>query len=132
MKFVGMDYLGEELYELVIKSVYSIFIYAIIAYITEIRTKQSFLGKESSDKAFYRWLKIFETFPEGIALIRSGHVLYGNRALKNTLNFESMNIRDPRNEKLKLALMDTDIIAYNSKTRSEKDKNPATNIWQFI
>jgi len=61
-------------------------IYAIIAYRIEILTKQSFLGRESSEKAFHRWMKIFETFPEGIALIRNHYILYANRALKHTLN----------------------------------------------
>jgi len=31
-------------------------------------------------------MKIFETFPEGIALIRGGYVLYANKALKYILN----------------------------------------------
>mmetsp|Transcript_30724 Transcript_30724/g.47116 ORF Transcript_30724/g.47116 Transcript_30724/m.47116 type:complete len:106 (+) Transcript_30724:679-996(+) len=44
------------------------------------------MGKESSEKAFHRWMKIFETFPEGIALIRNKYLLYANRALKHTLN----------------------------------------------
>lgn len=78
----GTDYFDEDLYELVIKSTYSIFIYAIIAYRTESKTKESFLGRESTDKAFYRWLKIFETFPEGIALIRDDRLLYANTSLK--------------------------------------------------
>lgn len=69
---------------------YSIFIYAVIAYISEARMKQSFVGKESSDKAFYKWLKIFETFPEGIALVRNNYVIYANKSLKNILeiNYE--------------------------------------------
>lgn len=85
MEKTGSDYFNEELYELVVKSVYSIFIYAIIAYKTEVRTKQSFLGRESSDKAFHRWLKIFETFPEGIALVRHNYILYANTSLKHIL-----------------------------------------------
>jgi hypothetical protein len=44
------------------------------------------MGRESSEKAFHRWMKIFETFPEGIALIRGGYVLYANKALKFILN----------------------------------------------
>ena len=75
---IGYDYLGEESYEVAIQSVYCVFIYALIAYITEIRTKQSFLGKEQSDKAVTKWLKIFETFPEGIALIRNNYIIYAN------------------------------------------------------
>jgi hypothetical protein len=65
--------------------VYAIFIYAVIAYKIEIQTKQAFLGRESSEKAFHRWMKVFETFPEGIALVRNNYVLYSNKALKHTL-----------------------------------------------
>ena len=38
-KRIGMDYLDEKPYELAIKSVYTIFIYAIIGFVTEIRCK---------------------------------------------------------------------------------------------
>ena len=61
-------------------------IYAIVAYIVERQKKQSFLGRESPEKAFHRWMKIFETFPEGVALVRGGYLLYSNRALKFILN----------------------------------------------
>jgi hypothetical protein len=83
MKRIGVDLLGEAPYELAIKSVYSIFIYGVIAYLSEIRGKQGYVGSESSDKAFYKWLRIFETFPEGIALIRNNYILYSNKSLKN-------------------------------------------------
>lgn len=82
---IGMDLLGEQTYELAIKAVYTIFIYGVIAYLCEIRGKQAYIGSESSDKAFYKWLKIFETFPEGIALVRNNYILYSNRSLKNIL-----------------------------------------------
>jgi len=39
MKEIGIDILGEEVYELVIKAVYTVFIYAVIAYLTELRAK---------------------------------------------------------------------------------------------
>jgi len=81
----GIDYFDEKLHELIVKSIYSILIYAIIAYKIETNTKESFLGRETSDKAFHRWLKIFETFPEGIALIRNNTVLYSNKSLKHIL-----------------------------------------------
>lgn len=74
----GIDYFKDQYYELIIKSIYTVFAYAIIAYLTEVRTKQSYLGREQSDKAFHRWLKIFETFPEGIALIRNNYIVYAN------------------------------------------------------
>ena len=67
---IGVELLGEEIYELAIKAVYSTFIYGVIAYLGEIRGKQAYVGAESSDKAFYKWLKIFETFPEGGTIMR--------------------------------------------------------------
>lgn len=90
MRKTGSDYFNEFGFELTIKSIYSIAIYLMIAYQTEMRTKQSFLGRESSDKAFHRWLKIFETFPEGIALIRNNYILYTNKSFKHILEVEDL------------------------------------------
>ena len=126
------EYFGEEkIYELIIKTAYSIFIYAIIAYKTEARTKESYLGRESSDKAFHRWLKIFETFPEGVALIRNGNILYANSSLKYILEvYDFVGREDTKNEKLTKALIDTQIIPYSSK---EEDKKVSiSNVWQFL
>lgn len=89
MKRIGMDLLGEEAYELAIKAIYTTFIYAVIAYLSEMRGKQGYIGTESSDKAFYKWLKIFETFPEGIALIRNNYILYANKSLKHILEIHT-------------------------------------------
>ena len=58
--------------ELVVRSLFCIFIYAIIAYRVEQLNKEAFLGRETAEKASHRWLQIFETFPEGLALIRNG------------------------------------------------------------
>ena len=122
----------ETIYELVIKSAYSIFIYAVIAYKTEVRTKESFLGRESSDKAFHRWLKIFETFPEGVALIRNGVILYANNSLKHILEvYDYAGKEDTKNEKLKKALNETSIIPYQTKAEDDK-KITSTNVWQFL
>lgn len=82
---VGYDYLEQDVYEVVVESIYCVFIYALIAFITEIRAKQAFLGKEQSDKVATKWLKIFETFPEGIALIRNNYILYANQSLRYIL-----------------------------------------------
>ena len=86
MQKTGQDLLGSENQELVMRCVFCIMIYAIVGYRIEILTKQSFMGRESSEKAFHRWMKIFETFPEGIALVRNNYILYANRALKYILN----------------------------------------------
>jgi len=82
----GYDLLGAEITELVLRVFFCTAIYAIIAYRVEVLTKQSFMGRETSEKAFHRWMKIFETFPEGIALIRNNYILCGNKALQYILN----------------------------------------------
>ena len=67
------------------------------------------MGRESSDKAFHRWMKIFETFPEGIALIRNNYILYANRALHYILNVGINRTQaedDPFYELLKADLKD--------------------------
>jgi hypothetical protein len=86
MQKTGKDLLGSEPQELIMRCIFISLIYTIVAYKIEVLTKQSFLGRESSEKAFHRWMKIFETFPEGIALIRNDYILYSNRALKHILN----------------------------------------------
>ena len=86
---IGVGYFNDEVYMLVIKSVYTVIIYAVIAYSTEMRTKQSFLGRQSSEKAFHKWLKIFETFPEGIILVRNNSIMYSNNSLRHILEVNS-------------------------------------------
>jgi hypothetical protein len=61
----------EHITTFVIKIVYPVAVYCAIAYRSELTTKQSHLGMESNEKAFNRWLKVFETFPEGIAMVRN-------------------------------------------------------------
>ena len=91
---IGVQLLDEAIYELAIKAVYTTFIYGVIAYLSEVRSKQAYVGSESSDKAFYKWLKIFETFPEGIALIRNNYILYSNKSLKSILELPVETQRD--------------------------------------
>ena len=144
MKEIGIDILGEEVYELVIKAVYTVFIYSVIAYLTELRAKQAYVGSESSDKAFYKWLKIFETFPEGIALVRNNYILYSNKALKSILeiNTDTLTLAGPdknKNDLLKRQLMETKVTPYvsgggagGSKGKKQAEKPVSSNIWQFL
>lgn len=138
-----MQLLGEQAYELAIKAVYTTFIYAVIAYLTESRGKQAYIGAESSDKAFYKWLKIFETFPEGIALVRNNYILYSNKALKGILEINQDQYlsvgngpEKNKNDLLKRQLMETRVVPYESllstKSRDSTMKNSSTNIWQFL
>lgn len=134
----GFDLLGSEILELVLRCVFCILIYGIIAYRIEMLTKQSFLGRESSEKAFHRWMKIFETFPEGIALIRHNYILYANRSLKYILNV-GMNVsneEDPLYEQLKSELKKSDVEQWIKNEAELKklnqDKPKLMNVWHFL
>jgi hypothetical protein len=71
MALMESDLDPEHTTTFVIKIVYPVAVYCAIAYRSELTTKQSHLGMESNEKAFNRWLKVFETFPEGIAMVRN-------------------------------------------------------------
>ena len=103
MQKTGRDLLGTEDVELGLRCSFCILVYALTAYKIEILTKQSFMGRESSEKAFHRWMKVFETFPEGICLVRNNYILYSNRALKYILNvgINRTNEDDPLYEHLR-------------------------------
>lgn len=117
-----------------IQSFYCVFIYALIAYITEIRSKQAFLGKEQSDKAVTKWLKIFETFPEGIALVRNNYIVYANQSLRYILELqgEFKVADDPNNEMLKRQLMESRIVPYTTKKDQVRNQAQSTSVWQFL
>jgi len=74
----GYDILGQEMTEVLIRVVFCTILYAIITYRVEALTKQSFIGRETSEKAFHRWMKIFETFHEGTVLVRDKFILGAN------------------------------------------------------
>jgi hypothetical protein len=63
-------------------------VYAVFAYTSERNRKEAFIGREQSERSFTKWLKIFETFPEGIAYIRGGKVIGHNSALNDILSLE--------------------------------------------
>ena len=134
----GMGLLGAEWEELIIRSASCTLIYGVVAYRVEILAKQSFMGRESSEKAFHRWMKIFETFPEGIALIRGGYVLYANRALKYILNIgiERTYEDDPIYALLRSDLKATVVEQWVKSTADLKklglDRPKQTTVWQFL
>jgi len=94
MYVTGKKLYGEEYMELGLRAGFMTLLYGVIAYRIEVLSKQAFMGRESSEKAFHRWMKIFETFPEGIALIRNNYLLYGNKSLKFILNTGTDRIED--------------------------------------
>ncbi len=99
------------------------------------------MGSESSDKAFYKWLKIFETFPEGIALVRNNYILYSNKALKSILEIhtDTLTLGGPdknKNDLLKRQLMETKVTPYVSGGgpggKKSQETPVSSNIWQFL
>ncbi len=69
--------------------IYCSLVYAVIAYTSERQRKEAFIGREQSERAFTKWLKIFETFPEGIAYIRGNQLIGHNSALAKILRVTS-------------------------------------------
>ena len=70
-------------------SLFQIFIFISVSYKIERITKECFLYKENLDRSFHRWFKIFESFPEGIAMIKEdGQIQYSNPALMQLLDLD--------------------------------------------
>lgn len=83
-------------------------------------------------------MKIFETFPEGIALVRGGYVLYANKALKFILNIgiERSYEDDPIYEYLRTDLKNS-VVEQWVKSQAELkrmglDKPKQMSVWQFL
>jgi hypothetical protein len=124
----GIDMVGNEINELIIRCIYVVFLYIICAYRIETLNKQSFLGSQSQENAFYRWLKIFETFPEGLALVRKGQIMYANKSLPEMFEFNDyISNTDPYNESLKKLLNHTDV----TRLGNEQDSYN-TSAWEFL
>ena len=70
-------------------SSFQIFVYISVSYKIEKLSKQCFLGRENFDQSFARWFKIFETFPEGVAMIKDdGTISYSNPSLARLLDLD--------------------------------------------
>lgn len=137
----GYTLLGSEAEELVMRIFFCVAIYAVIAYRVEILTKQSFMGRETSEKAFHRWMKIFETFPEGIALVRNNYILCGNKALQFILNvgLDRTAEDDPLYNLLKVDLKNAMVKEWIKTPESLRNVEGASDapgrqmsIWQFL
>jgi hypothetical protein len=85
---VGVELLSQTRGELAVQVIYCSLVYAVIAYTSEKHRKEAFIGREQSERSFTKWLKIFETFPEGIAYIRGKKLVGHNSALNKILSLE--------------------------------------------
>lgn len=91
MKKLGRDYVsptGDD-NESIIRLFFCCAIYAGTCYISERANKRSFVGTMSEELLFKRWLKVFETFPEGLAFVRNGQILYANDSIADLLRLET-------------------------------------------
>lgn len=130
------DLEDSSVFELIFRSIFLTIVYQSVAYRVEILSKQSFLGRESHDNAFHRLLKIFDTFPDGIAMMRNGYFFYGNSALTRLLDLDQIenlkhssgfpSMREHR--QLKNALQETRV-----KLISKRDKEAKNiTVWNFL
>jgi len=139
---------GVNWVEFSIQTVFAVFAYTTTAYKVELLQKQSYLGKESYEKSFNRWLKIFETFPEGIAMIRNTEaIMYANSALKKLLDgddgpseperlndqYSDVGVRFNQKEHVKIKeLLEQTRIQKISKDKKPNAKYKEQSIWDFL
>jgi hypothetical protein len=65
--------------EISFRCIFLIIVYSAVAYRLDRLHRLAFLSKQSNDNSFNRWLRVFESFPEGIALIRHDEeIVYTN------------------------------------------------------
>ena len=109
--------------------------------------KTCFLNKENSDKSFNRWLKIFNSFPEGVAMIREdGNIEYSNKSLSKLLDLDTFAgqgedkdesslfahiAKKPDNLTIKNMLEQTKIKKWSVDSTSQV-KSPTSSVWDFI
>lgn len=77
---MGDDFTGSQgaSSETFARCIFCILLYGCVAYSTEKSHKLSFLGQQSGKLAQTKWLKIFEKFPDGVALISDNQIEYAN------------------------------------------------------
>lgn len=125
----GTDMLEEKANagELTARSLFVCFIFAIVAYQMEKLNKESFLGREASKQVFFKWLRIFDTFPEGMALIRGGEIVYANESLSKLLELhEYVHEDDPQRVELKGFLKETRL------TKLDREIMKKSTVWDFL
>jgi hypothetical protein len=77
---------------LTLRCLFDIFVYASVAYKVELLQKQNFLGRDCYQKSFKHWLKIFDTFTEGVAVLANdGSIVYSNSSIRKHLQFDQLN-----------------------------------------
>jgi hypothetical protein len=129
MYISGHDMLGDSasLEEYISRCVFMVVIFAIIAYQIEKLNKQSFLGREASQQVFFKWLKIFDTFPEGLMLVRGNDIVYANESLSKLLELHEYVYEDDHyKHELQEYLRDTMV------TKLDREFVKKISIWDFL
>jgi hypothetical protein len=76
---------------------------------------------------FFKWLKIFDTFPEGLALIKGGEIVYANESLTKMLELHDyVHEDDPLRNDLRSYLRNTKL------TKLDKEIMKKISVWDFI
>ena len=105
---MGRDFTGEEEHsELILRCTFCVLLYATVAYSTEKSNKNSFLGHHSHQLSQLKWLKIFEKFPDGVALVSAdNNIEYANNSLGELLDLQDYvgGVTDPEHKTLKKRL----------------------------
>ena len=79
-----------EVHWLALIGLFVVFAYASVGYRVERLNKLTFLGQDSYENSFNRWLQIFDTFPEGMAIVKDdGDIMYSNKSLAKLLDYGS-------------------------------------------
>ena len=118
---------SQNIGELIVRCLFCIFVYLVIAYKIERLRKQAFFGREAGQKTFHRWLKIFDTFPEGLAVVKGGDVIYSNHSLMKLFELKDYkNDDDPYFDKLR------DNLSHVQIKKLDKDDGKETTVWKFI
>lgn len=74
--------------ELVARCLFCAVIYCACSMKVERLRKQGFLGRLAGQKNFHRWLKVFDTFPEGFALVKGADIVYSNHAFPRLMEIK--------------------------------------------
>lgn len=101
---------NEENTELIVRCLFCTVIYATVAYSTEKANKTSFLGKHQNNLGAMKWMRMFEKFPDGVALVsQDDNIEYANQSLADLLDISSYDggIADPLYMTLKKRLQET-------------------------
>lgn len=113
--------------ELVARCLFCCFIFMAVAYKMEKLNKQSFLGRDASQQVFFKWLKIFDTFPEGLALIKDGQILYANESLSKLLELHEYVHEDDNSKTILKGLLKSTRL-----TKLDREIMKKQTVWDFV